>query len=266
MSYPLRSLLLAAVLATPLTAAHATIVNAPTFACIDEANPDAGGAIYWSTGIAVVAPTLATTLDGQVSTTSAVNCSDGGFNEPLARPSKDREYLIVKLNDVFITGGFGGGSDLPPTKPPPPPPPPKKFELDTGSGSPILWDIVQQQVVVDDVTYTDTFFNVYVHYVAVTLDNLAITFDRSSNFLGLHIRTQGIFTGLDSVLFDYDVDERALLFQAPLQDADSRLSFYDRPVAAVAEPGTLGLLLTALLGIAASTRRRRSPVSSVNAL
>lgn len=263
MSVPLRSLFLAAVLAGPLTVASATVVNTPTFACIDEVNPDAGGAIYWSTGIAVVAPTVATSIDGQVSTTSAINCSDGGFNEPLARPSKDREYLIVKLNDVFITSA---GSDLPPTKPPPPPPPPKKFELDTSSGSPILWDIVQQQVVVDDVTYTDTFFNVYVHYVAVTLDNLAITFDRSSNFLGLQIRTQGIFTGLDSVLFDYDVDERALLFQAPLQDADSRLSFYGRPVAAVAEPGTLGLLLTALLGIAASTRRRRSPVNSVNAL
>ena len=250
MSIALRFALLSAIVATPAAAASAGVVNTPIFACIDAADPAAGGMIYWTNGITFEVPTVELALDGQEPSAAPMNCSDGQFSEPLARKG-DGSFVNIKFNDILTSGG---GGDTPPKAPPPPPPPPKKFEIDTSGGSPIRWSVFQQQTLIGDVVFMDTHFDVFIDYVSVSLDNLGFFVDRSSNFLGLRFRTQGAFTGLDSVVFDYDLNQGALVVRAPLQAFESRVTLYGEPAASVPEPGTLGLMLAALMGIGVCRR------------
>ena len=75
-----------------------------------------------------------------------------------------------------------------------------------------------------------------------------------SNFLGFKLQTTQKFEGLSS--FNYDYEQKELVFSAELQQRVGTLSLTSSPHQ-VPEPTTLTLLGTGLLGAVALRRRRR---------
>jgi hypothetical protein len=229
----LQSMALASLAVGSMGGAQAALTS-PTFGCLVDGEPGAGGQISWSDySTTVAAPTLSFDfLDNTFDSSSKLDCSGGVLSETVvARKAGEgqKEFLVVKLQEVLVAG------------------------FEPASDSHLKLGFTQLLgAVVNGVQTYEAYWDITGDY-KFAIDNTLFT---STSFLGLKLQTTQKFDGLSALKYDYLT--RELSFTAQLQEFAGLLSLTSTPAAnAVSEPGTLALLGTGLLGAAGLRRRRR---------
>jgi hypothetical protein len=231
----LQSMALASLAVGSMGGAQAALTS-PTFGCLVDGEPGAGGQISWGDySTTAAAPTLSFDfLENTFDSSSKLDCSGGVLSETVvARKAGEgqKEFLVVKLQEVLVAG------------------------FEPASDSHLKLGFTQLLgAVVNGVQTYEAYWDITGDY-KFAIDNTLFT---STSFLGLKLQTTQKFDGLSALKYDYLT--RELSFTAQLQEFAGLLSLTSTPRAdnAVSEPGTLALLGTGLLGAAGLRRRRRS--------
>ena len=234
MSKPvLHSFALASLAAGSLGSAAAAPIS-PTFNCLSDTAASAGGNVSWGANSTVFAPTLTfdffdNSVDPDI--TSKLDCNGGVFSETVARRKSgegQKDFLTVTMKEVFRSGFTPANTDH------------IKVNFTQALGASI-----------DGVQTYDAYWDLTGDYL---LSNLNGGFTAQSNFLGFKLQTTQKFEGMFS--FNYDYEQKELVFSAEMQQRAGTLSLTSSP-RELAEPTTLTLLGTGLLGAVAMRRRRR---------
>ena len=233
MSKPALHFFALASLAAGFLGSAAAAPISPTFSCLPGNTSSAGGNVSWGANF-TVSPTLTfdffdNSVDPDI--TSKLDCSGGVFSETVAARKKggaQQEFLVVVMSPVLLSGFTPGNTDH------------INVNFTQALGEPL-----------DGVQTYDAYWD-------ITFESLLSNFDgritAQSNFLGFKLQTTQKFEGLSS--FNYDYEQKELVFSAELQQRVGTLSLTSSPHA-VPEPTTLTLMVTGLLGAVALRRRRR---------
>ena len=233
MSKPVLNSFVLASLAAGFLGSAASAPISPTFSCLPGTNASAGGNVSWGANL-TVSPTLTfdffdNSVDPDI--TSKLDCSGDVFSETVAakkKGGKQQEFLVVVLEPVLLSGPTSANSD--------------HINVSFSQALGELLDGVQ----------------IYDAYWDITFESLLSNFDggftAQSNFLGFKLQTTQKFEGLSS--FNYDYEQRQLVFSAELQQSAGTLSLISSPHE-LPEPTTLTLMGAGLLGVVALSRRRR---------
>jgi len=233
MSKPvLHSFALASLAAGFLGSAAAAPIS-PTFSCLPGNTSSAGGNVSWGANLKV-SPTLTfdffdNGVDPDI--TSKLDCSGGVFSETVAARKKGKdqqEFLVIVLEPIMLARSTPANTD--------------HINVNFTQALGELLDGVQTYDAYWDITFESL------------LSNFDGRFTAQSNFLGFKLQTTQKFEGLSS--FNYDYEQKELVFSAELQQRVGTLSLTSSP-RELAEPTTLTLLGTGLLGAVALRRRRR---------
>jgi hypothetical protein len=224
----LQSMALASLAVGSMGGAQAALTS-PTFGCLVDGEPGAGGTVSWGYST-VTAPTLSFDFeDNTFDTSSKLDCSGGVLSETVvARKAGEgqKDFLVVKLQEVLNAGVVQDG------------------DIKLGFTQ-VLGELV------GGVQTYENYWDITSDY-KFAIDNKLFT---STSFLGLKLTTAHKFDG-ELATIAYTNGEFSFRAELPLTDAT--LSLTSTPRANdVSEPGTLALLGTGLLGAAALRRRRR---------
>ena len=234
MSKPFLNSFVLASLAAGFLGSAASAPISPTFSCLAGTTSSAGGNVSWGANL-TVSPTLTfdffdNSVDPDI--TSKLDCSGGVFSETVAARKKggkhQEEFLVVVMSPVLLSGLTPANTD--------------HINVNFTQSLGELINGVQ----------------IYDAYWDLTFDSLLSNYDGSltaqSNFLGFKLQTTQKFEGLSS--FNYDYEQRQLVFSAELQQSVGTLSLTSSP-SQLPEPTTLTLMGAGPLGMVALSRRRR---------
>lgn len=233
MSKPALHFFALASLAAGFLGSAAAAPISPTFSCLPGNASSAGGNVSWGANL-TVSPTLTfdffdNSVDPDI--TSKLDCSGGVFSETVAARKKGKdqqEFLVVVMSPVLLARVTPANTD--------------HINVNFTQALGETLDGVQT----------------YDAYWDISFESLLNNFDggitAQSNFLGFKLQTTQKFEGLSS--FNYDYEQKELVFSAELQQRVGTLSLTSSPHA-VPEPTTLTLMVTGLLGAVALRRRRR---------
>ena len=233
MSKPVLHSFALASLAAGFLGSAAAVPISPTFSCFPGNTSSAGGNVSWGANL-TVSPTLTfdffdNSVDPDI--TSKLDCSGGVFSETVAARKKGKdqqEFLVVVMSPVLLARVTPANTD--------------HINVNFTQALGELLDGVQTYDAYWDITFESL------------LSNFDGRFTAQSNFLGFKLQTTQKFEGLSS--FNYDYEQKELVFSAELQQRVGTLSLTSSPHA-VPEPTTLTLMVTGLLGAVALRRRRR---------
>ena len=235
MSKPVLHSFALASLAAGFLGSAAAVPISPTFSCLPGNTSSAGGDVSWGANLKV-SPTLTfdffdNSVDPDI--TSKLDCSGGVFSETVAARKKggaQQEFLVIVMSPILLARSTPANTD--------------HINVNFTQALGELLDGVQTYDAYWDITFESL------------LSNFDGGFTAQSNFLGFKLQTTQKFEGLSS--FNYDYEQKELVFSAELQQRVGTLSLTSSPHE-VPEPSTVTLLGTGtgLLGAVALRRRRR---------